>query len=114
MVELTGGTTPAAFVDEIARVVDPVHLELDLTEVTRILGNDVPLSEVAPLLRRLHLDVEGSDPLTVTVPTYRRDLTRPVDLVEEVARLFGLDKFAETVPTARAAAGLSSKGVTRS
>jgi phenylalanyl-tRNA synthetase beta chain len=99
MVELTGGTTPAAFIDEIARVVEPARIELPLSEVTRILGNDVPVSEAAPLLRRLHLDVEGSDPLDITVPTYRPDLTRPVDLVEEIARLFGLDKFAETVPT---------------
>ncbi len=99
MVELTGGTTPSAYVDEVAREVVPTQIELPLSEVGRILGNDVPLSEVAPLLRRLHLTVEGSDPLAVTVPTYRPDLKRPVDLVEEVARLFGLDKFAETVPT---------------
>jgi phenylalanyl-tRNA synthetase beta chain len=99
MVELTGGTTPAAYVDEIARVVEPAHIELRLSEVTRVLGDDVPVSEVAPLLKRLHLGVEGSDPLVVTVPTYRPDLIRPIDLVEEVARLFGLDKFAETVPT---------------
>lgn len=99
MVELTGGTTPAAFVDEIAKVVEPGRIELSLAEVTRILGDDVPLTEVAPLLRRLRFDVEGTDPLSVTVPTYRPDLTRPVDLVEEVARLFGLDRFAETVPT---------------
>ena len=74
-------------------------LDLPLAEVTRLLGVDVPISEVAPLLKRLHLGVEGSDPLSVTVPTFRPDLTRPVDLVEEVARLFGLDNFAETVPT---------------
>ena len=99
MVELAGGTTPADYIDEVARVVEPASIQLHLSEVTRILGDDVPTSEVAPLLKRLHLGVEGSDPLTVTVPTYRPDLTRPVDLVEEVARLFGLDNFAETVPT---------------
>jgi phenylalanyl-tRNA synthetase beta chain len=99
MVEVTGGTTPATFVDVVARPIAPVHIELALSEVTRILGPEVPLSEVAPLLQRLHLDVDGSDPLRVTVPTYRPDLTRPVDLVEEIARLWGLDKFAETVPT---------------
>jgi phenylalanyl-tRNA synthetase beta chain len=35
----------------------------------------------------------------VTIPTYRRDLERPVDLIEEVARLHGLEKFPETLPT---------------
>ena len=99
MIELAGGTTPPDYIDEIARVAEPASLKLSLSEVTRILGHDVPTAEVAPLLKRLHLGVEGSDPLTVTVPTFRPDLTRPVDLVEEVARLFGLDNFAETVPT---------------
>ena len=99
MVEVTGGNTPATHVDVVARVVEPARIELPLSQVTRILGNDVPVAEVAPLLRRLHLEVEGTDPLSVTVPTYRPDLVRPVDLVEEVARLFGLDRFAETVPT---------------
>ena len=99
MVELTGGTTPDTYIDEITRALSPAHIDLPLSEVTRILGNDVPISEVAPLLKRLHLKVEGSDPLSVIVPTYRPDLTRPVDLVEEVARLWGFDMFAETVPT---------------
>ena len=99
MVELTGGTTPDTYIDEITRVFSPAQIDLPLSEVTRILGNDVPMTEVARLLKRLHLRVEGSDLLSVTVPTYRPDLTRPVDLVEEVARLWGFDKFAETVPT---------------
>jgi phenylalanyl-tRNA synthetase beta chain len=48
----------------------------------------------------LLLDVEvGSDALTVTVPTNRPDLTRPADLVEEIARLADFDTFAATVPT---------------
>ena len=99
MVELTGGTTPDTSIDEITRVVSPAHIDLTLSEVTRILGHDVPVAEVAPLLKRLHLGVEGSDPLSITVPTYRPDLTRPADLVEEVARLWGFERFAETVPT---------------
>jgi phenylalanyl-tRNA synthetase beta chain len=100
MVELTGGETLTGWVDEIAVEVNPVEIELPLSEIRRIAGPEIPLEEAAPLLGRFHLDVVGSDPLTVTIPTYRRDLTRPVDLVEEVVRLFGLDRFAETVPTA--------------
>jgi phenylalanyl-tRNA synthetase beta chain len=99
MVELTGGTTPSGFVDEIAVKTEPLVVDLPLSEVSRILGKDVPLADVPLLLTRLHFKVEGTDPLHVTVPTYRPDVTRPVDLVEEVARLFGVDNFAETVPT---------------
>src|SRR5687767_15823948 len=63
MVELTGGTTPGTYIDEITRVSTPAHIDLPLSEVTRLLGEDVPVGQVAPLLKRLHLGVKGSDPL---------------------------------------------------
>ncbi|HKX73923.1 MAG TPA: phenylalanine--tRNA ligase subunit beta [Acidimicrobiia bacterium] len=99
LLELTGGESPQGWVDQIAVPHLPTTVELPLAEVKRHLGDDVPLSEVASLLTRLHLQVAGEDPLEVSVPTFRRDLERPIDLVEEVARLHGYDGFSETVPT---------------
>jgi len=54
---------------------------------------------VGAILSRLGMRVEGEDPMTVVVPTFRPDVTRPADLVEEVARIHGFDKFDATVPT---------------
>jgi phenylalanyl-tRNA synthetase beta chain len=99
LVEMTGAESPEGWVDEVAVPFEPMTLSLPLSEVTRVLGTDVDAGEIGPLLSRLHLQVEGTDPLRVTVPTFRRDLERPVDLVEEVARLHGYDHFRETVPT---------------
>lgn len=99
LVDLAGGESPEGWIDQIAVPHSPLTLELPLSEVARILGDDVPSEDVASLLRRLHLLVVGEDPLEVTVPTFRRDLERPVDLVEEIARLHGYDRFQETVPT---------------
>jgi phenylalanyl-tRNA synthetase beta chain len=98
-IELAGGETLAGWVDEVAVPKSPWQVMLPISEVTRLLGDHFGPGEVAGLLRRLHLEVQGEDPLTVTVPTYRPDLTRPVDLVEEIARLWGYDRFPETVPT---------------
>jgi phenylalanyl-tRNA synthetase beta chain len=99
LVELTGGESPAGWIDEVAVPFEPKTLLLPLSEVARVLGSDVVASEIAPLLSRLHLPVTGTDPLQVTVPTFRRDLERAIDLAEEVARLHGYDRFRETVPT---------------
>jgi phenylalanyl-tRNA synthetase beta chain len=99
LVEVTGGESPEGWIDRVATPHLPWALELPLSEVTRLLGTDVELGEVPALLQRLQLQVSGEDPLEVTVPTFRRDLERPVDLVEEVARLHGYDRFRETVPT---------------
>jgi phenylalanyl-tRNA synthetase beta chain len=54
---------------------------------------------VVAILDRLGMEVSGDDPLEVLVPTFRPDVTRPADLVEEVARIHGFDKFEATVPT---------------
>jgi phenylalanyl-tRNA synthetase beta chain len=99
LVEMTGGESPEGWVDEVAVPFEPKTLSLPLSEVARVLGPDVAASEVSPLLARLHLHVTGTDPLQVKVPTFRRDLERPIDLAEEVARLHGYDNFRETVPT---------------
>jgi phenylalanyl-tRNA synthetase beta chain len=75
-------------------------VELPLREVRRLLGDRFDLETSAAFLRRLSLDVEaGNDTLRVTVPTFRPDLTRPADLVEEIARLADYDSFPATVPT---------------
>ncbi|MGQ0847821.1 MAG: phenylalanine--tRNA ligase subunit beta, partial [Actinomycetota bacterium] len=98
MLELGRGETPAAWIDEVAVEHRPATIKASLSEITRVLGPDVPVTEVAGLLGRLHLGVEGDDPLRVTVPTFRRDLERPVDLSEEVARLYGLERFGQSLP----------------
>jgi phenylalanyl-tRNA synthetase beta chain len=99
LVEMAGGESPEGWVDQMPVPFEPKTLSLPLSEVARVLGTDVVASEVGPLLSRLHLEVAGTDPLQVTVPTFRRDLERPVDLTEEVARLHGYDHFRETVAT---------------
>ncbi|MGH8874376.1 MAG: phenylalanine--tRNA ligase subunit beta, partial [Acidimicrobiia bacterium] len=101
LLEVAGGRALAGAQDEVAVPKEPWTVELPLRTVARTLGErfDAPL--VAELLGRLHLRVEGDDPLRVTVPTFRPDLTRPADLVEEVGRLYGIDRFPETLPTGK-------------
>jgi phenylalanyl-tRNA synthetase beta chain len=99
MLELGGGEALEGWIDAIAVEKPMWQITLTMSDVARILGDGFDSEMVAGLLRRLHLGVEGSDPLEVTVPTFRGDLTRPIDLVEEVARLWGYDNFSETVPT---------------
>jgi phenylalanyl-tRNA synthetase beta chain len=50
------------------------------------------------MLGRLDLEVERSRPMRVTPPTFRRDLEREIDLIEEVARIYGYDRIDESLP----------------
>jgi phenylalanyl-tRNA synthetase beta chain len=71
-----------------------------------ILGTQLDEATIAGSLRRLGLAVDASsEPLTVTVPTFRPDLVKEIDLIEEVGRMIGYDTLPETLPPARGQGG---------
>ena len=71
-----------------------------------ILGTQLDEPTIAGSLRRLGLAVDASaEPLSVTVPTFRPDLIKEIDLIEEVGRMIGYDTLPETLPPARGAGG---------
>ncbi len=102
VVELAGGAVLEGVIDEIATPIGPLTTDLTLGHVERILGPGFTKDEVTGILESLGMEVAGNDPLTVTVPTYRPDVTRPIDLIEEVARIHGYDRFPATLPVGRA------------
>jgi phenylalanyl-tRNA synthetase beta chain len=99
--QVAGGEILKGAVDEMATpdAVASWQVELSIDYVTRLLGPGFEVEGVRAILERLGMTVAGSDPMVVTVPTFRPDLTRGADLVEEVARIHGYDKFEATLPT---------------
>jgi phenylalanyl-tRNA synthetase beta chain len=95
--ELIGGP-----VDVIARKLDMAPIALHLSEVQRILGEKLEAAEILRILRRLGFDSipePGEEfEFTVQVPSWRLDVEREIDVIEEIARLHGYDKFANTLP----------------
>jgi phenylalanyl-tRNA synthetase beta chain len=97
--QIAGGATAPSIADEYPVPIDERTITLPVAEVRRVIGVDMARDEVAGLLERLTFRVTGDDPLLVTVPTRRPDLVRPVDLIEEVARLNGYDRIPDRVRT---------------
>lgn len=93
MRDLAGGTVVGGFVDAHPRPHEAVIVTLPASEAGRLLGADIDPDRQAGYLRRLGFAVSGTDPMTVTVPSYRPDVSRPADLVEEIARLHGYNNF---------------------
>jgi phenylalanyl-tRNA synthetase beta chain len=100
LLSLTAGGTPAPLpVDVNPGDITPWTIVYPLSDTPRTLGIELSSEETTSLLERLTFGVEGSDPLTVTVPTRRPDVRKPIDLVEEIARLHGFAGIPDTVPS---------------
>ena len=95
-----GGTLVGDVIDVVARQLDLAPVELDLREVHRILGEKLSTLEINRILTRLGFTVlPGSeDTYLVHIPSWRLDIEREIDIIEELARLHGYDKFANTLP----------------
>ena len=100
MVELAGGKLAEGVIDVYPRPISERVIELSVKRTNRILGTRLSQDEVGAYLKSVELDVEplNEDRLKVVPPTFRVDITRPEDLMEEVARLRGYDQIPTTHP----------------
>ena len=99
IVESAGGQVSEEL-DVVARTLAQPRIALASSEVRRILGVEIPSAEIARILRRLGFNVEGAGAeFTVTVPTWRLDVEREIDLIEEVARIYSYLKIPSTLPS---------------
>jgi phenylalanyl-tRNA synthetase beta chain len=99
ILKIAGGTLCEGVVD-VGRAPPALpKVTLRYSQIPRILGIDVPQLEVSRILTALGAKATESTPqaISVTAPSWRRDLTREIDLVEEVARIHGYDKIPEDV-----------------
>jgi phenylalanyl-tRNA synthetase beta chain len=98
----SGGGELGGIVDVIARKLDLAPIALHVSEVQRILGEKLETGEILRILRRLGFELipEPGDEaeFTVLVPSWRLDIEREIDVIEEIARMHGYDKFPNTLP----------------
>jgi phenylalanyl-tRNA synthetase beta chain len=102
ILESAGGELYGNQIDAIGRSIDLAPVSLRTAEARRILGNEIETSEIIRILHSLGFDAipepgEEAD-FTVQLPSWRLDVEREIDLIEEIARLHGYDKFPNTLP----------------
>jgi len=97
--ELAGGEILSGMIDVYPRPIHHPDLTLRRSTIGRILGSEVPGQEVERILRGLGFLVKRADDESwqVSVPSFRVDVSREVDLVEEVARHIGYDHLPSRV-----------------
>ncbi len=100
MAEVCGGDVAPGVVDAYPAPAEPREIVLRLDRMNALLGAEIDADEASAILTRLGCGVaEHDDELSVTVPTFRPDLEREIDLVEEVLRIHGMDRIVPTLPS---------------
>src|SRR5579863_674684 len=97
-----GGELAGDVVDVVSKRMDQAPVLLRVSEVHRILGGKLEAGEIFRLLKRLGFALipegQGDAQFRVHIPSWRLDVEREIDIIEEIARLHGYDKFANTLP----------------
>ncbi len=110
ILETAGGRLAADVVDAYPQIAEPKQIRLRHEKVNELMGLSLRPEQIEMSLARLGLkpasrrpqpvDAEAPlpEPINIRIPTYRVDLKREIDLVEEVVRLYGVDKIPATQP----------------
>ena len=103
MVELAGAAAARGAVDVYPRPRVQHRIVCRMARVRSLLGMEIPDGEIVRLLESLELPVveRGGETCAVEPPGFRPDLCIEADLIEEVARLHGLDRVPQAIPAAR-------------
>jgi len=97
-----GGELVGEVVDVISKKMDQAPVLLRVSEVERILGKGLDAGLIFRLLKRLGFTLipegQGEAQFRVHIPSWRLDVEREIDVIEEIARIHGYNKFPNTLP----------------
>ncbi|HNS29940.1 MAG TPA: phenylalanine--tRNA ligase subunit beta [Tenuifilaceae bacterium] len=99
--EVAGGQISSDIIDVYPNKIEEGKVELSLDYVTRLVGKELPIETIRTILNLLDINIisENNGMLDLSIPTYRVDVTRPADVVEEILRIYGFNnvEFTERV-----------------
>ena len=99
--DLSGGSICRGYIDEYPRKIEMAgDIPLCPDRVNRILGTRIETEEMKGILESLEMVVTEREPgnYLVTPPTFRVDITREIDLTEEIARIYGYEGISSSLP----------------
>lgn len=93
--EIAGGHITSEIFDNYPNPVAPFNVELTFNHVQKLIGKEISKEEIASIIKALGIAVinETEEHLSLKVPTYKVDVTRSVDVIEEVLRIYGYDNI---------------------
>jgi phenylalanyl-tRNA synthetase beta chain len=99
--DISGGSICKNYIDEYPKIISTAKdIPLRLDRISRIIGTEIGAKDVTRILRSIGMVLKhnGKGRYLVTPPTCRVDISREIDLIEEVIRLYGYDRVPVTLP----------------
>lgn len=95
MKEITGGVISSDLIDHYPKPIEDNVVTLHFKELDQLIGQSINKKIVGSILENLDFEIlhEDKESLRLKVPSYRVDVTRPVDIIEEVLRIYGYNNI---------------------
>ena len=93
--KLAGASVQGEIIDIYPTVVTPCEVLVNYSNVDRLIGQRIPKNDILRILDSLDFEIINEDEIgfTVLVPTYRTEVTREADVIEEILRIYGYNNI---------------------
>jgi phenylalanyl-tRNA synthetase beta chain len=93
--ELSSGKIAEGFIDVYPNPIKQNEIKLRYSRITKLLGYEIPQEKISEILFSLGCEIKhsGQNEVLLLIPTFRPDIEREVDLIEEIARIYGYDSI---------------------
>jgi len=102
IVESGGGELVGNQIDAVAHELEQAPVQIRISQVQRLLGTKLEMHEIVAILKRLGFELvpepDSQPEFLVRIPSWRLDIEREIDLIEEIARLHGYNNFPNSLP----------------
>jgi phenylalanyl-tRNA synthetase beta chain len=92
--ELAGGKVVSDIIDLYPQPIEPVQVRVRFQRINALIGADISPDEARKILQAMEMEIvhEDEEGMTVAIPTNKADVLREVDVIEEILRIYGLNK----------------------
>jgi phenylalanyl-tRNA synthetase beta chain len=93
--EQSEGEISSDIVDIYPQIIEPIQIEMSYSNIERVTGKNIPHSEIKSIVEALEMKIieEKEDSFTILSPSYRVDVTREFDVIEEILRIYGYNNI---------------------
>lgn len=107
IIQIAGGRTSKNIIDIYPNKVKTQKIKVRFERVNKILGTNLSNKKIIKLIKQLHFKISNLTKklFYVTIPTYRNDIKEEIDIIEDIAQIYGYDKISLTLPNSNLTIG---------